>query len=416
VRAVAFSLSLALTGCGGALAARPAPPTPAEIRELEARVTDDPADVDARVGLARVRLLEGRPDDAQPLLDAVLAADPGHRDAGLLLGTLHEQRGEFREADERYRAYLAGSPDPALRADVAGRLERVRRELLLAEARALVAREQELVTSAPTPRTVAVFPFLLQTNDPRLDPLGRAMAELLATDLAQTDRLTVLERMRVQMLLDEIALAGSGLVDPATAARSGRLLGAEQVVQGSLSGDEAALQLSAAVVGVTSGEPASTVEEQDALERLFAMEKRLALEIYRSLGIELTPAERERVERRHTDSIEALLAFGLGLQAEDFGDFAAARQNFTRAAVLDPAFDAALLKQAAAEQVANAISPTEIAQRVVIGGEAARLAEIEALVPGLGGRDAAAELFGHEGIGRPGGVVRVILRGGSSVD
>src|SRR5690606_9322693 len=174
------------------------------------------------------------------LPERVLDADSGNREAGLLLGTVHEEQGEYAEADARYRSYLENSPDPGLRAEVAGRLERVRRRLLLAEARMLVEREQELAGNAPAPRTVAVFPFLLQTNDAGLDPLGRAMAELLATDLAQTDRLTVLERLRVQLLLDEIQLAETGLVDPSSAARSGRLLGAEQVVQGSLRGDAAA--------------------------------------------------------------------------------------------------------------------------------------------------------------------------------
>ena len=71
-------------------------------------------------------------------------------------------------------------------------------------------------------RTVAVFPFLYRGSDPALEPLGRALSELLVTDLGQVKRLRVLERARVQVLLDEMDLAERGLVDSTTAARSGR--------------------------------------------------------------------------------------------------------------------------------------------------------------------------------------------------
>src|SRR5690606_30460110 len=142
-------------------------------------------------------------------------------------------------------------------------------------------------------------------------------AELLITDLSQTDRLSVLERMHVQALIDEIQLAEAGLVDPATAARGGRLLGAGRIIQGSVGGTEQDLQLTAAVVGVTTGEPqVESGRGPSPLARFFDAEKALALDIYRVLGIELTPAERERVNRRPTENVRALLLFGLGLEAE----------------------------------------------------------------------------------------------------
>ena len=52
-----------------------------------------------------------------------------------------------------------------------------------------------------------------------------ALTEVLVMDLAIIGRLTVLERAKVQMLLDEIALGEAGFLETATAARSGRILG-----------------------------------------------------------------------------------------------------------------------------------------------------------------------------------------------
>src|SRR5690606_22484645 len=140
--------------------------------------------------------------------------------------------------------------------------------------------------------TVAVFPFLIQTQDTTLGPLGRALAEMLVTDLSQTDRLTVLERMQVQLLLNEIQLAEQGLVDPATAARGGRLVGAGRMARGSVAGSEDAVDLNADSVGVGTGTVAvQSAETNTSILRLFDAEKALALEIYRVLGVALTAPE-----------------------------------------------------------------------------------------------------------------------------
>jgi hypothetical protein len=144
----------------------------------------------------------------------------------------------------------------------------------------------------------------------------------------------------VQALLSEIKLSGSGLVDSATAVRSGRLLRAGRIVQGQLGGSERALRVEAAVVGVEAGGGGrlAPVQVQDELARLFDMEKTLAFGLYRSMGIELTIAERERVAHHATENIDALLEFGWGLRAEDAGQVAQAAEHFRAATRLDPGF------------------------------------------------------------------------------
>ena len=57
-------------------------------------------------------------------------------------------------------------------------------------------------------------------------------ADMLITGLVQAGRFTVVERERLEAVLAEQQLTQSGRVDPATAARVGRLLGAELVVFG----------------------------------------------------------------------------------------------------------------------------------------------------------------------------------------
>ena len=55
----------------------------------------------------------------------------------------------------------------------------------------------------------------------RLDLLELHGADLIVTDLGRVSRLTIVERDRVQALLDEIQRSGTGQGDSATALRSG---------------------------------------------------------------------------------------------------------------------------------------------------------------------------------------------------
>jgi TolB-like protein len=385
------------------------------VQELEARLARDSSQVATLVSLGQAYQLRGRPADVVPLLERAAALRPDDPRVGLMLGIAYEDTDRLEEASALYRVYIDQGQDPALRRQLDGRVRVLRQRELIASARLAVAEEAQRSAVAPEPTTVAVFPFLLQTADSTLEPLSRAIAEMLVTDLTQTDRLTVLERMQVQALINEIQLAEDGLVDPATAARSGRLLGAGQIIQGSVAGSEEALQLDAAVVGVTTGTPqVQSAQASTALARLFDAEKALALEIFRVLGIELTAAERERVNRRPTENVRALLAFGLGLEAEDVGAYMLASQYFTQAVSFDPTFVVARDRAAEAARSAQAASTSTAALWQMASEEGVdALAAAEEMVPGMDGRDAVAELFGQEGLTGRGSVIRILLRGGS---
>jgi TolB-like protein len=404
-------------GCAPAAISPARVPSDAEVQELEARLARDSSSIPVLVSLGQAYQLRGRPTDVVPLLERARALRPDDTRVGLLLGIAYEDSERLDEAGDLYRAYIANGQDPALRRHLDGRLRVLRQRQLVLSVREAIGRETQLAATPPTPTTVAVFPFLIQTQDTTLQPLGRALAEMLVTDLSQTERLTVLERLQVQLLINEIQLAEQGLVDPATAARGGRLLGAGQVVQGSVAGTEEALQLDAAVVGVTTAAPnVQSAQTSTSIQRLFDAEKALALEIFRVLGIELTAAERERVNRRPTENVRALLAFGLGLEAEDVGAWMLASQYYAQAVSFDPTFVVARDRAAAAARAAEAAATSTSAlwQRANTQGVDA-LAEAEAMVPEMDDRDAVAELFGQEGLTGSGSVIRILLSGGGGV-
>jgi TolB-like protein len=62
--------------------------------------------------------------------------------------------------------------------------------------------------------------------------VGKGMAELMTNDLLSNQNLTVVERERVQALLVEQNLTRQGSIDPQTAIRLGKLIGAQFMIYG----------------------------------------------------------------------------------------------------------------------------------------------------------------------------------------
>ncbi|HUF68588.1 MAG TPA: CsgG/HfaB family protein [Longimicrobiales bacterium] len=339
VRTTTFTVILAAAGCTSMAA--PSVPSPEKVATLEAAHARAPASIDARLHLAAAYDATGRSVESVDLLEPLANANDPDPAALFLFGTSLEKEARFGDAKRAFEAYLAVDAPLPLRREARARIALLERRELEQAVRQAIAQESSLQATTPRDDAVGVFPFLFAGSDPALEPLSRAIAELLTTDLAQTDRLVVLERARLQFLLDELQLAASDAVDPATAARAGRVLGAGRIVQGRIGGDESALQIETAVVRVAGGGPAATLTEDGPIGRLFEMEKQLALSIYGSAGVQLTVAERERVLRRHTDNVQALLAFGFGLEADDGNRFAEAVTAFERALSFDGAFELA---------------------------------------------------------------------------
>jgi TolB-like protein len=202
---------------------------------------------------------------------------------------------------------------------------------------AAVAAEQG--RSAAALRTVAVPPFRVLGGDSTLVPLSFALADFLATDLARSARLQLVERARLGELLRELALTGDGGVDSVSAPRAGRLLAARELLLGALDtlpGGE--LRLSIRIADVGTGVVAQSLDARAPRRDILAAEKALAFRLFEQLGVTLTPAERARVEERPSGNGEAVLAYGRGVQAELQGDLRAAAGAYLQASRIDPSF------------------------------------------------------------------------------
>jgi TolB-like protein len=175
-----------------------------------------------------------------------------------------------------------------------------------------------------------------------MQAIGRGLADLMITDLRKKRDLTIVERDHIQALLDEIALGQSDRVDVTTAARSGRLLQAGRVVQGNVAiGAQNTLTINEQVVNVATSVPTAAPVSSGTLDGLFDLEKRTVLSVIDGLGFQLTAAERNAIQVKPTQNVQAFLAYSRGLVAQDAGRLDEATSFFDNARALDPHFGAA---------------------------------------------------------------------------
>lgn len=82
-------------------------------------------------------------------------------------------------------------------------------------------------------RRVAVVAFDNKTPYGQRE-LGNAASDILVTELQKTGQFILIEREKVQQLIDEQRFQASDLVEPATVAKVGRLLGVSAIVTGAV--------------------------------------------------------------------------------------------------------------------------------------------------------------------------------------
>lgn len=124
--------------------------------------------------------------------------------------------------------------------------------------------------------TVAVLSFDYGGKDAGLDPLREGLAQMLISDVPAFASVNVVERVRLKAVLEEQKLGRSGKIDPATAARVGKLLGARVLVLGNYFDLGASMRLDARVVEVETGKIVRAVGVNGASNDFLGMEQELA--------------------------------------------------------------------------------------------------------------------------------------------
>ena len=339
---------------------RPGPVTPAEIPALKAQAAQQPRNAQIQFRLAAALMAAGRCDTAVVVAKAGQMLLPGEALGAMVIGGCQEKDGRYDLAYATYTDFANRYPQARGIAAVRALGQLSLRTQATQTAKLALARESTLTSQPPEPSTLAVLPVTI-AGDSSLQPLSRGLAEMMTSDLAMVRSLRLLERMQIGTLLDELKLAQSARADPATAARVGRLLRAERMVQGVAAiTQNGPVRMTAAVVR-GDGTVRSGAQANGTFKQLLELEKQLVFGLATQLGIQLTDAERQRILRQGPKNLAAFLAYSRGLEALDRGDYRAAAAAFGAAVRADPSFQAAQQQQqAAAAAPAVQASPGDV--------------------------------------------------------
>lgn len=317
-----------------------------EVARLQREIAEHPGEAAPLRDLGAIYVRTKRPSEGYRYLEKALSRDPNDPKTLFYLGVANERLGRTQEAQQLYRRFPKVPEDSRFRSLMRGRYDWLLRQEIQNQMAQMVQQEDTLASDI-SPRTVAVLPLSYQGGDEEFAPLGRGLAEMVSGDLAQIDELQLVERVRIQALLDELKLAESQYVDPKTAPRTGRILGAGRLVGGAYSvlGEEQ-LQVETALAEVEKRGASPQIDSHaDALDQLFALEKEIVFGVAERLGIELSAQERKQIERVPTRNLQAFLAYSRGLEHEARGNFRAAAQSFRRAHEIDPGFSEAAAQE-----------------------------------------------------------------------
>ncbi|BBO70888.1 hypothetical protein DSCA_48180 [Desulfosarcina alkanivorans] len=228
-------------------------------------------------------------------------------------------------------------------------------------ARQALAQEVALEAARMPENSVSVLYFSNSTGRPDLDALQKGLAYMLATDLSSIKSLLVVERVKLQALVEEMDLGVSGLVAADSAPRVGRLLGARFLVSGDLSNPagtggagaaldeggifralEARIRINPRLLNVPAGQGTAVAAADGLVSALFQLEKKILFSIVEQLEISLSEKEKASLKVPMTLNGRALFYFFMGLNYSDMGRYDQAGSFYKKASQADPGLQPAV--------------------------------------------------------------------------
>jgi len=201
------------------------------------------------------------------------------------------------------------------------------------------------LAAAAAPPTIAILYFDYSGKDDEMALLRKGLAQMLISDLAGSDAVRIVERDRLQEILAELKLAESAKIDPASAAKVGKLLGARYMVLGGYFDLGGTLRIDARVVEVETGKIVNSAGVNGKVDDFLDLEQKLSGKIGEVLATQLKLPEKKHAARvkppSHLSARTAVL-YSRALAEKDRGDKAHARE--TLAAVVKEQSDFELAK------------------------------------------------------------------------
>jgi TolB-like protein len=205
----------------------------------------------------------------------------------------------------------------------------------------LAAGEAHAQGAAPDTRPgIAVMPFdnggSYGQDKEDFDALERGIAGMMISELAQNPAARVVEREDIQRLIEEQNLGTAGRVDPQTAAKIGKLVGARYVILGSFIDFYGDFRVDARLVNVETSEVVKVESDRAQRDHLYDIIRTVATHLMSDANLPplAKPASDERMSRQVPT--EALTFYSRALLYQDRGERDKAVEMYQRAIAIFP--------------------------------------------------------------------------------
>jgi hypothetical protein len=146
-------------------------------------------------------------------------------------------------------------------------------------------------------------------------------------------------------------LGQTGIVEETTAPRYGHLLGAENLIVGTM--EPGSLRVKTSVASASKKDVVGSIAVGSEIEEFYILQKEIVYNLLKLLRVKFTSLEEKKFSQYHTRSLKAVTYFGQGLEALDGGSWREARQFFDKAVEDDPSFKLAVIYRDASPSAAS---------------------------------------------------------------
>lgn len=204
------------------------------------------------------------------------------------------------------------------------------------EVKEALKKEKSLKT---TKGTLAVLYFNNQSGNTDYNSLQKGLALMLIKDFSKIKqkKIQIIERGKLQALVDELNLGISGLVKPDTAPRVGKLLGAETILYGNLLSDKKAeLKVNPEMLNVMKKKSLEQKDVYGPLKEFVRIEKDILKNSLNSLKIVPTKEEKKLLDIPLSEKVSALDPLFKAVDATDRENWKEAEPLYIKSFTEDP--------------------------------------------------------------------------------
>ena len=183
------------------------------------------------------------------------------------------------------------------------------------------------------PVVIAIMPFTNISGQKQHDWLCTGIAESISTKLGSLPYFSLVERLKLAEAMKEIELGQTGLLSESTAAQTGQMAGAEELVIGSFQVVGQTIRINARFLKVEEATAHTTAEATGKMDQIFELQDKIVASFLADMRLPLNDQEKSLLTAKPTNSAEAFQLYSRAM--DTYTPEGKAQSDEQRIALLD---------------------------------------------------------------------------------